>query len=134
MHGFLLVGWGGEANDGAGELVYGCGICRAGGKSSGLLVGHEPGVDTVGGDKFIVGAYFDEMAVLQDENTVGTDDAGEPVGDYQGSTALHEAVQGFLDDGLVLGVHAGQGLVEDKDWGVLQEGPSDGDALPLPTR
>ena len=80
-----------------------------------------------------MGAYFDEVAVFQDEDAVGADDAGESVGDDKSSPALHEAVEGFLDEGLVLGVDAGECLVEDKDRGVLEEGPGDGYTLALAT-
>ena len=45
--------------------------------------------------------------------------------------ALHETVEGFLDEGFVLGVNAGEGLVEDQYRSVFEEGPGDGDALSL---
>jgi len=103
-------------------------------KTRGLLVGHEPGIDATGVDQVGVGTDFDEVAVFKNQDAVSADDAGEAVGDNEGGPALHEAVEGLLNEGFVLGVHAGQGLIEYEDGCVFQEGPGDGNALTLPTR
>jgi hypothetical protein len=45
---------------------------------------------------------------------------------------LHQRRQRLLDVALGLGVQRRGGLVEDQDRRVLEHGPGDGDALPLP--
>ena len=52
-------------------------------------------------------------------------------GDHDHRLALHQFRHGALDDGLVLGVDVGGGLIEDDDGRVLQHGAGDGNALPL---
>src|SRR5258708_40292598 len=66
-------------------------------------------------EELLVGAFFDDFAVVDDEDLVGVADGGEAVGDDEGGAALHEAQQGFLDVGFGAGVDAAGGLIEDED-------------------
>ena len=53
------------------------------------------------------------------------------MGEDQGGAALHQPIEGLLDDRLALGVDRRQRLVEDQDGRVAEEGAGDGDALAL---
>ncbi len=79
----------------------------------------------------LVGAAFDDLSLLDDEDLVGAADGGEAVGDDEGGAALHQVAQAILDHGLGLGVERAGGLVEDEDAGVGEDGAGDGDALAL---
>ena len=41
------------------------------------------------GEKFVVGALFDNMAVVEDDDTVGIADGAKAMGDDESGTALH---------------------------------------------
>ena len=97
-----------------------------------LLLGHEACVDAPGGHQRLVRALFGQTSIVEDEDAVRVDDAGEPVGNDQRGAALHQAVHCLSDDGLVAGVNARERLVEDEDGSVLEQRPGDGDALALP--
>jgi len=51
--------------------------------------------------------------------------------DDQRRTTLHEAFEGFLNDGFVLGIDVREGFVEEENRCVLEQGAGDGDALAL---
>ena len=53
--------------------------------------------------------------------------------DREGRLALHDPVEGVLDDLLVLGVERRGGLVEEQDLRVLGDRARDGEALLLPS-
>ena len=95
---------------------------------------HQPAVGTVVLDELLVRAAFDDPAVLEDQDAVGTDHAREAVRQDERGAAGHQAIEGFLDDGLVLGVDRGEGLVEDQDRSVAQERSRDRQALALAAR
>ena len=54
------------------------------------------------------------------------------MGDDKAGPAFHELVHGLLDRHLGSGVHGGGRLVENQDFRIRQEGPGDGQKLPLP--
>ena len=54
------------------------------------------------------------------------------MGDEDGGAALPGVGQVVQDGPLGLGVHGGDGVVQDQDGGVFHQGPGDGDALLLP--
>ena len=95
------------------------------------LRGHQVAIRAIDGDQFCVVAALDHAAVLQDENPVGANDAGQAVGEDQRGAAGHQAVERLLDHCLVLGIDRRQGFVQHQDRGVAQQGPGDGDALAL---
>ena len=79
-------------------------------------------------------AAFDDAAVIEHQDAVGIDDAGEPVRQDQGRAPGHQAVERALDDGFVLGIDRGQRLVENEDRRVAQQRPRDRKPLALSTR
>ena len=54
------------------------------------------------------------------------------MGDHERGAAFHQVVQRLLDHGLVLGVDAGESLIQYQDGRVFQQRPGDGDTLFLP--
>ena len=70
-------------------------------------------------------------ALVDHQDEVGLADGGEPVGDHQRGAAGERGLQGPLHGHLRLAVEVRGGLVEHHHRGVLQEQPSDGDALLL---
>ncbi len=79
-------------------------------------------------------AAFDDAAVIEHQDAVGVDDAGEPVRQDQGRAPGHQAVERALDDGFVLGIDRRQRLVENEDRRVAQQRPRDRQPLPLSAR
>jgi hypothetical protein len=78
-----------------------------------------------------VGAQLADAAVDQDGNAIGIARGGNAVGDEKGGSALHLRPQAVEDLVFGIGVYAGQGVVEDQDFGVAQDGAGDGGALLL---
>src|SRR6185437_6241796 len=93
----------------------------------------EIGVVTVAGDELFMSAQFDYATAVKDGDAVGVAYGGDPVGDEDGGAALHDLAQVVQDLVFRLGVHAGEGIVQDEDAGVADDGPGDGGALLLAT-
>ena len=60
-------------------------------------------------------------------------DGIQPVGNDQQSLTPAQLGDGLLDVALVVGVHAGSGLIQNDDGGILQNAAGNGDSLPLST-
>src|SRR5690606_24756675 len=88
-------------------------------------------VETALAQQLVVGAAFDDSALVHDEDLVGGLDGGEAVRDHEGGAAAAEVLESVPDEGLALGVEAGGGLVEDEDARIGDDGARDGDALAL---
>ena len=73
-----------------------------------------------------------EPALVHDHDAVRVGDRAEPVGNDEGRAVLEEQVEGLVDLVLGLGVDLAGGFVEDEDRRVAEDGPGDGDPLPLP--
>ena len=78
------------------------------------------------------GALLGHMAVLQHHDMVGSRHGTHPVGDHQHRLALKQTGKGALHLCLVFHIQGGCGLVQQDDGGILQQGPGNGDPLPLP--
>ena len=78
-----------------------------------------------------MGAAFDDGATVHDDDFVGVADGGEAVGDDDAGAALHELVEGLLDDVFALGVEGTGGFVEDEDGRVFEDGAGDAETLAL---
>src|SRR5690606_37752948 len=68
------------------------------------LLLRQTGVEAALADQLGVGALFDHAARFEHIDAVGVADRGQAVGDHEGGPALHEALEGGLDQGLALGV------------------------------
>ena len=71
-------------------------------------------------------------AVLQHQDPVGADHAGQAVRQDQRRAAGHQPVERLLDHRLVLGIDRRQRLVEHQDRRIPQQRTGDGEALALP--
>jgi hypothetical protein len=63
------------------------------------------------GDQLVVRALLNDRALLHNGDDVSMTHGREAVGDDQGGSAHHEAVEGVLDNALRLGVKRRSGLV-----------------------
>lgn len=76
-------------------------------------------------------AAFHDFAFVDDVYDVGMFDGGEAMSYGDGGAALHQAVESLLYQVFAFCVESGSGLIQDENRGVLQDGSSDADALPL---
>ena len=65
------------------------------------------------------------FALLHDDDLVGVHDGGDIVGDYQNDAIFSQLLDCLHDDPLAFSVQRTGSLVEDKDFWVFIEGPSD---------
>ena len=82
-------------------------------------------------EQLLMGAFFDDFAVVDDEHLVSVADGAEAVGDDEAGAALHQAQQGFLDARFGAGIDAAGGFVKDQDAGVGQDGAGNRQHLAL---
>ena len=71
------------------------------------------------------------LSFVHDDNLVGALDGRKPVRDDHRSAALDHAAERIAHPHLGLGVHAGSGLVENQDLGIMRQRPGKGDQLLL---
>src|SRR5215470_10720308 len=79
-----------------------------------------------------MGALVDESALVEDEDRVGGQDGGQPVGDDQRGAAPQQVGQGGLDVVFGEAVQVGGGLVQNDDLRVAQDDPGDRQPLFFP--
>ena len=88
-------------------------------------------IDAAAALQLLVGALLHDSAPIQNDDLVRGGEGGDPVGD-QNDTGLSEAFGDCLPDpGIGLGVHSGEGIVEDHNGGVLGQHPGNGGTLLL---
>ena len=85
------------------------------------------------GDELGVRPAFEDLALLDDEDLVGTANGGQAVRDDEGGPALAKVVEALLDERLGLTVEAGGRLVEDEDARIGEQSACDRETLPLTT-
>ena len=76
-----------------------------------------------------MGADFDHLAIVEDDQAVGAAQGGEAVGDGEGGAALYQAGDRLLDLRFGLGIQRRGRLVQDQDLRIVEDGPGDGKAL-----
>src|SRR5580658_8787909 len=74
---------------------------------------------------------LDDGSIIQNKNGVGPANGGEPMRDHDGRFTLHQTIQGFEDQLLRSRVQAGAGLIQDQYRRIANDGPGDGNPLPL---
>ena len=79
-------------------------------------------------------APLDDAAVAQDDDLVGVSHGGGAVRNQNGGAAVHDAAQAREDALFGLRVDAGEGIVEDEDARIADDGTCDGGALLLSAR
>src|SRR5713101_4292816 len=74
---------------------------------------------------------LDDAALLEDHDVAGILDGRDAVRDDHGGAALHDAAETAKNFLFGIGVHAGEGIVEDEDARITGHGAGDGGALAL---
>src|SRR5688572_27817073 len=98
------------------------------------LLAIEPGVQAALGQQLGMRAALDDAPAVVDEDPVGAQDRREPVSDGDGGAALHQSLEGGLDEPLGHRVERGRRLVQDEDARILEQHPGDRDPLLLAAR
>ncbi len=84
-------------------------------------------------EQLLVGAAFNDAAMVHHQHLVGMLDGRQPVRDDQRGAFGHQALQRVLHQALGFVVQRRSGFVEDKDRGVAQDRAGDRQALALAT-
>ena len=95
--------------------------------------GDEAAVNALLRHKFVMVAGLDDAPLVDDQDLIGVANGIEPVGNDQQGLTPAQLGDGLLDVALVVGVHAGSGLIQNDDGGILQNAAGNGDPLPLST-
>lgn len=81
--------------------------------------------------EFVVGAAFDDLAVVEDHDDVGVLDGRESVGDDEDGASFHERIHAALDEGFGACIDGRGGFVEDHHWWIADGCAGDGEKLTL---
>src|SRR6476469_6044139 len=81
--------------------------------------------------QLVVGALFEDRAVVQDYQLVHACDRAQPVGDDQCGAARHDPPECLLDQDLAFRVQRARRLVQEQDRGVPQDRPGQCHSLAL---
>ena len=76
-------------------------------------------------------AGLNDAPLVDNQDLIGVTNGIEPVGNDQQGLAPAQLGDGLLDVALIVGVHAGSGLIQNDDGSILQNAASNGDPLPL---
>ena len=98
-----------------------------------LLQTNHVGELAVASQQLVGRALFAHRSATKHHDVVGIADGAHTVGDDDNSLVAHQFGDARLYFRLVLGVKACGGFVEKYDWGILQQGAGNGNALPLAT-
>lgn len=88
-------------------------------------------IEGAGVQQFLVFAGILDAAIVHHHDLIRAGDGAQAMGDDQHCPACHQFPNRLLDQGFVLWIDIGCGLIQHHDGGILQHGPGDGDALPL---
>ncbi len=80
-------------------------------------------------DQLGVGTLLGYFTVFDDENLAGVPDGGNAVRDQNRGAAAHDILEGLENAFFGHCVDAGEGVVQDQNFRIAQDGPRDGDAL-----
>ena len=76
-------------------------------------------------------AFLNDSSLLKDHDSVSPSHGGEPVGDNEAGTPLHQAAERLLHKTFRIGIHAGGGFVQYQDGRISQDRPRQADKLAL---
>lgn len=74
---------------------------------------------------------FDDPAVINHQHQIGIADGAQAVGDDKTRLSFHEAQKRLLNSFFGTGIDAAGGFIKNEDGGVGENGPGDGQQLPL---
>ena len=96
------------------------------------LVRPQPRVQAPTGQQLGVRPFLNDTALVHDDQAVHGRDGAQTVGDGHYGFAFHQPVQALLDSGFNFLIQRAGGLVQQKNWGILEHHPGNRDALALP--
>ena len=67
------------------------------------------------GEELLMGSFFEDFAILQDDDLIRVLDGGKTVGDDKHGADGTDALQGILDEQFGFSVDVGRGFVENKN-------------------
>ena len=91
----------------------------------------ELGVAITTSQKLFVRTLLHDLTTLDDTDKVSMDDGREAVSDDDRRAPRHQTIERTLHEALTLRIESRGRLVEDQDWRIFHDGPSDSDALAL---
>ena len=89
-------------------------------------------VDTTLAHQLRMGALLGDGALVQHQNAISIDHAGQAMGKDQRGAPLHQPIECDLDDGLILGIHSRERFVQNQNRRIAQNSPGNGNPLALP--
>ena len=86
-------------------------------------------IGTIPRQQFVVGTFFDDTPLDQNEYTIGMRNGREAMGNDECGPSFHEVFEGFLHDNFSLGIQSGGRLVQDQNRCIFQQRPGNADTL-----
>src|SRR5208282_5905447 len=96
-----------------------------------VLLGIEIVIAAAHGVEFFVGAVFDNLSLLDDQNLIGAADRRKPMRDHERGAPLHQVGKTLLNQLLRFRVETGSGFIENQDARFRQNGAGYRNSLPL---
>ena len=90
-------------------------------------------INSAQGHELLMGSFFHNAVLSQDQNQIRVPYGSEAVGDGKGSAALRQFLQGALHQLFALVIQGRGGFVQNQNRRVFQENPGDADPLLLPS-
>ena len=78
-----------------------------------------------------MGTLFGDATLVENDDMVGVSNRRETVSDHQSGAPFGEMGERLMDQLFVDGVEMRRGLVKDEDRSIFEQGPGDGESLPL---
>jgi hypothetical protein len=97
------------------------------------LQGRQAGIEPAFSQESGMVAESDQAPVVEDSDPSGFQYGGQAVRNDEHRAAIHDAIEGLLDEALALRVQRARRLIEQKQSRVAQKRARDRDALALPT-
>src|SRR5439155_14215726 len=89
------------------------------------------GVNTATRDQLRPTTLFNNPASVEHDDLIDLMNGGQPMSHNQSCSAAHQVLDRFHDGRFRRGIEGGRGLVEQKNWRILQKCAGDSDTLSL---
>src|SRR5450755_3836539 len=74
-------------------------------------------------EKLLMRSLFTQATLVEDKDAMRMLNRAQPVRDHDGGAALKQPVEGFADQELGLGVHAGGSFIENQKFWIVGQSP-----------
>ena len=88
-----------------------------------ILNGVEVSIKTIQGHQLLMGALLNQAALFQNHNLISIFYSRKAMGDDEGGSADHQAVQGLLHYALAFRIQSRGCLIQNEDLGILEYCP-----------